>query len=384
MRRRPGINGLLATVGVFLVSALLAYAYLYDYAPAGSPGAAAEGGASGPPQTIAARRSSPDSAGEYLGHSDSLGGLTFEDTRIGGLSALVRDPRRDLYYALVDREEEEPSRYYTLRLPFDGGRIGKAEAFGVTVLRDDEGRSFGAGRFDGEGIAVTPWGDLLMASETGPSLLRFSLDGRLLQKLPVPQKFLVFPRGEARANNSFEGVTFTPDGEQVIVAPQKALTTDEPLEGLEVSGEQRIRLLRYEGQGTKDLRSSGEFFYLAGSEGGVADIAAVSGNELLVLEHGNRLYRADLEGARDVSDLDTLVGSEADPLPKELIADLDECADVPAEIYEGLALGPKLAGGGRALLLVSDDDFDDDKTTGVTALGLWPASPDGETEPICR
>ena len=133
---------------------------------------------------------------DFLGYSDKLDKRVYRGTKLGGLSGLAYDTRQDLYYAVVDREQwYTPARFYTLRLSLDHGRLGDPQIVGVTFLRDPSGRPYTGKNFDGEGIAFTRSGELLVASETEPSIRHFSLDGRFLAQLPVPRKFLVAPEG---------------------------------------------------------------------------------------------------------------------------------------------------------------------------------------------
>lgn len=356
--RDVGPNGLLVAVAAVTVGCLLALASL-----GGTPGG--DGGA----QARTPGEASGDTPGGYLGSTEGLDGASFEGTEVGGLSALAYDPRRDLYYALVDRRDGEPARYYSVRLPLQGGELGEPEIFDVTVLRDGGGRPFGAGGLDGEGIALTDWGDLLVASESGPRVMRFAPDGRLLGELAVPDKYLVSTRGGGVANATFEGVAVAPGGGTVFAAPQVALRRDQPQDS---AGVRRTRLLRYAARGVEDPRPDAELFYFAGLHGGVADVAALSENELLVLEHGNTVFRVDLSGARDVSGVANLTDTEVPPLEKELVVDLDDCGPGGDEApdYEGMALGPELPGGGRALVFLSDDDFAGERTTVVSAVVL--------------
>ena len=375
MKRDLLLKGALATGIVLLSGALLAY---FFYAADNSLRTTA--GKNSPEENSWA--SNKAEVG-LIGYSDTLDEQVFDDERVGGISGLAYDSRRELYYAPADRREGQASRFYTLRLPLGEGQLGEPEIFDATVLQDSEGRNFGGGRHDGEGIDVTSWGDLLIASEAGPTVRRFSHDGRFLQEIPVPQKFFV-DSGGGQPNSTFEGLSLTPDGGSFFVAPQKSLVFDAS-EGV---GQQRVRLLRYESRGLDDYQPSEEFFYLTDSAAGVADVEALSDNELLVLEHGNKLFRVDTSDAEDVSAIDSLVDGNPEPLKKELVADLQACvvedqssslqSETPAVTYEGLALGPTLPNGGRTLLLVGDDDFKDEKITRVLALGIWPQRP-GET-----
>lgn len=87
----------------------------------------------------------------FSGFSDALDKTSFEDTNIGGLSALTYDQRRGVYYSLVDNEEDTPARFYTLRVPLDGAGLGEPSVLDVTTLRDASGEPFTGSDFDGEG-----------------------------------------------------------------------------------------------------------------------------------------------------------------------------------------------------------------------------------------
>ena len=377
MRRRFGIKSVLATGTVLLVGAVLSYFYLFSYmADDGlfTVAGKSENGAF----TEKDQGASSGAAVELLGYSDLLDEQTFEEAKIGGLSAIAYDPRRGLYHALVDRKESQPARFYTLRVPLDSARLGEPSVFDVTILRDSEGKDFGAGRSDGEGMVITPWGDLIVSSEVEPSIRRFSGDGRLLQELPVPEKFLV-EKGGGQPNDTFEGLALTGEAKSLLVAPQKELTFDAPF--IPQEDQQRIRLLRYENRGLEDFQPSEEFFYLADTDGGVADMIFVSERELLVLEQDNRVFRVDLAGAEDVSGVESLADTSVEPLKKELLVDLEKCTarkednaglqqDSPAVSYEGLTFGPSLPDGRKSLLFVSDDNFKEDQVTRLLALGV--------------
>lgn len=324
---------------------------------------------------------------DFLGFSDALNKRTYEGTSVGGLSALTYDQRRGVYYSLVDNGPAATSeaRFYTLRLPTKGGTLGEPEILDVTTLRDASGKPFTASNFDGEGITLTRRGDLLVSSETEPSIRRFSLDGELLEELPVPQKFRVAPAGEGQRNQTFESLSLSPNGRSLFTANEGYLLAD----GETADGSDRIRILRYEDRGPGSFVPVEEFFYLADPGLGVVEIVALSEDELLVLERGFqsgvgntvRVFKISLDGAEDVSEEPSLAEPGLEPVEKELLVDLADCppsgvttpgtqANPLLDNYESLVLGPRLPGGERSLLLQSDDNFSAGQVTRVVALSV--------------
>ncbi len=341
------------------------------------------------PEPATAARPQPDTtqcaAGvDPFGFSDALDKRTFEGTNIGGLSGLTYDAGRGVYYGLVDNEGTTPARFYTLRLPTDGQRLGKPRILNVTTLKDASGQPFTGVNFDGEGIALTPDGELLVSSETKPSIRRFALDGTLLGELPVPERFLV-QGGGGRTNQSFESLSLSPEGQSLFTANEGYLTSD----GETAEGGDRIRILRYENDAKNGFVPAEEFYYLADPGLGVVEIVALSEDELLVLERGFqagvgntvKIYRVSLAGAADVSGVESLAASNVEPVQKELLVDLADCPPSGAKTapgavqpnplldnFEALTLGPVLPDGRQSLVLVSDDNFNRSQTTRVIVL----------------
>jgi hypothetical protein len=108
----------------------------------------------------------------------------------------------------------------------------------------------------------------------------------------------------------------------------------------------------------------------------VSEIAVLSENELLILEReGRRIYRVSLDKAGVGPNERGLATSGAALLEKKLVVDVDYSCPMPSDgkdsfgLMEGMALGPKLPGGRRALLLLSDDDFGGEKSRTIM-LGI--------------
>ncbi len=321
---------------------------------------------------------------DFLGFSDALDKTTFEGTNVGGLSGLAY-AGRDTYHSVVDNEEDTPARIYTVEAPLERSGLGEPEVEDVTFLRDASGEPFTGENFDGEGISQERSGNLLISSETEPSIRRFSSDGALLEEFPVPLKFMVAPEGQGQPNQTFESLDLSPNGRSLFTANEGFLLSDGETE----NGSDRIRILRYDYRGPGGFEPSEEFYYLAKPGQGVVEVLAVSEREILVLERGFvsgegntvRVFRVSLDGAEDVSEEPTLASPGLEPLEKELVVDLAECPPSGAESpgtqenplldnYEAMTFGARLADDKRSLLLVSDDNFNDVQVTRVVALGI--------------
>lgn len=320
----------------------------------------------------------------FLGFSDALNKTTYGGTDVGGLSDLTYDKKRDAYYAVVDNQGATPARFYTLDITVDRDTLSDPSITEVTYLRGTSGEPFAGEKTDNEGLAVTRNGELFVSSETEPSIRRFSGDGRLLGALPVPAKFLV-ERGQAESNRTFESLALSPNEHSLFTAVEAPLRAD----GRTNDGRARIRILRYDDRGPGGFRPAGEYFYRTEPGQYVVEIVALSENDLLVLERsytpgfGNtvRIFRASLEHAADVSGEPTLAAPGLEPVDKRLLVDVADCPPSGAETpgtqpnplldnYEGLALGPRLPRGHRALLLISDDNFNDVQVTRVAGIAV--------------
>ena len=333
---------------------------------------------------------SPSEVG-LLGYSDALDENRYKGAKIGGLSGLAYDSERNLYYALPDGRGPEgrlvniPTRFYTLSVPLEQGSLPDPIILDTTILRDTQGEPFTGANFDGEAIVLTSEEGLLVTSEIEPSIRRFSLEGELLGELPVPQRFLVEFEGYARDNHTFESLALSPNGHALFTANERALSTDEASSSfpkrllnrlLGHTGE-RVRILRYEDRGLSSFEPSEEFFYRTERGQNLSEIVALSESELLVLERGGRrIFRVSLNGAEDVSDEENLAASNATPLEKELLVDVDDGCPLPSGdkdsfgLLEGISLGPELPDGRQTLLLVSDDGFSAGEKTRLFALGI--------------
>jgi hypothetical protein len=309
--------------------------------------------------------------------------LVVDGLTVGGLSDLIR-VEGDTWRAIVDNQEDTPARVFELR--FAVTERGPAPLAGDTPF--DVPRSalrlagLNGNNFDGEGLALTPRGTLLVSSETEPSIREVSAAGETIRSLPVPDLFLsdkLAGRG-ARVNAGFEALAL--DGSTLWTANETALTQDAPDEARFAT--HPIRLLRYESE-----VPTAQYVYVLDpierrgsgfSVRGLVDLLVIPDSGLLALEREFvegvgmevQLFHVAIDGATDVSGMDSLAGQRYTPVRKTLLHTFES-----PDNLEGIAFGPDLPDGDRTLVLVSDDNFRPIQQTQIVVLRLHSATRGG-------
>jgi hypothetical protein len=331
------------------------------------------GAAKGPPVQL-----------QFLGQAIVPTGTTFAGTTVGGLSSITWDPLRNVYYSISDDPSQfQPARFYTLSLDISDGRLsnGDVRFQDVTTFLAPDGLPYAPFSLDPEGLALTKDRTLIATSEgftdrlIAPWIRSYSLDGRYLGDLPVPQPFL--PTADhssgVRPNLAFESATLPPNGNFLYTGTENALYQDGPAATTATGSPSR--LMRYDLQtGKLDrqwvywtdpvLEPSSIF-----SVNGLDELLAVNNEFLIAMERsfsvggtatgtGNsiKLYKVALPGATDVNGDWSIAGRQVRPAEKTLLLDLDTLG-IPLDNVEGMTLGPTLPDGRRALVLVSDNNF---------------------------
>jgi hypothetical protein len=333
---------------------------------------------------------------------------------VGEISGIAWDGEREVFYGVADRADDDRSHVFTLDIPFSDSGLGTPRVLDVTFLLDEAGRSMDGTNFDGEGIVLWAPGSgvgpdaqsphWIIASEGGgapdaqPGIRRFSLEGRLLGDLPVPDRFLI-----GRNNLSFESLALDPSGTELFTIMEGPLPEDG--ETGDLRG--RLRLLHYRGETPEAFAPVAEYHYQTEpgrgpGEVGAVELIALSAERLLVLERGwvrgegntVRIFQVSLEGAGDISELASLAVPQAPPpLEKELLVDLAHCPSGGAmspqsqpnpllDNFEAMALGPPLPDGRRSLVLVSDDNRSPFQVTRVVVLA-WEVDDASPPAPPC-
>lgn len=235
---------------------------------------------------------------------------------------------------------------------------------------------------DLEGIVLTKEG-FLLASEEGPRVVEVGRDGRFVREIALPERFR-----DARHNKSLESLTLTPSGRYLFTTTEVALPRDGGVATIEAGT--RVRIVRID----RETGRIDEFAYATDpapythGDWGVADLAAVSDDELLVLERGWAAKRGNTARVHCVTidDRTTTCGavdalSAATPaLTKRLYVDLGHLVakDLPEpkqpqanaimDNFEGLAIGPRLDDGRGSLIVISDDNGHSNQVARILVL----------------
>lgn len=294
------------------------------------------------------------------------------EARTHELSGISWDERARTLYAIQD----EAPKIIPLS-PSDGyasWRVGEPIAVRIPAP------------WDGEGIVVTDSG-FIIANEAGPHVFELDRAGAMRAEIPLPKHYAT-----AYDNLALESLSLTPDGRFLFTVNESALPADAPKPSTREGT--TVRILRAE----RATNAQIEFAYrtdpifAAGDGGmiGVADVAAISEKDLLVLERcyvppvGNeiRVYRANLEGAANVLDAPAL-SADTPVVKKTLLFDIASLPRQALELpgkpprahplypnFEGLAFGPKLADGRRVLFVIADDNALAEQVPRVLTLAI--------------
>jgi hypothetical protein len=317
-----------------------------------------------------------------------------KNARFGGVSGLVFDPtpgptHNDLLGICDDKDS---SRLFIFRTATDtsGFRVDLRAYFPLPFTQG------APDALDAEGIAMTRAGRIYVASEgvqdreprIPPGITIYNRLVEYLGQLPVPDRFVPTARGPlargVRPNAGFESLTVTPDEQRLFTASEVPLVQDGPAPTMERGALTRILEYRWDGSSFRPAR---EFAYPLDAAvradftprfvlNGVVELLALSATDVLVLERSFvqeagadsrsqtrvRVYRASLEGATDVSGVESLARRRVRAVQKRLLLDLAHVKGLSRELaqldnFEGMALGPPLPDGSRTLILVSDDNF---------------------------
>jgi hypothetical protein len=333
----------------------------------------------------------------------------FQDTVVGGLSAIAYNREQDIFYVLSDdRSKRSPARFYTFKLavqptnnPHYPIQISSFEPQNVITLLDETGKEYPPGKIDPEGLALSPRNTVFIASEgnstenIAPSIAEYELStGKKLSALPLPSKYLADQQSTQKSqgiaeNLAFESLTINgtslpADPFRVFTATESALLQDQA-ESVEAETQVRCRLLHYVVNPVGAPLVIGEYLYLLDAApietiaNGLTEILALpTEGYFLTLERtygfvgaGAKIFQMVVGNATDTTNIDSLKGNLAQiqPLRKQLLFNLQDLG-IYLDNFEGMCLGPRLPDGSQSLLLISDDNFSDEQVSQLLLLRL--------------
>jgi hypothetical protein len=309
--------------------------------------------------------------------------------RLGGISGLAIDRTAGDLLGISDDHANTRVFVFSLppaRTPF---RVDMHAYFPLPVV------SGVPDVLDPEGIAITRDGRLFVSSEGAqnreprvqPGILEYTRGYEFVGQLAVPEKFRTPSTGPVtqgvRSNASLESLTLSPDERRLFTATESPLVQDGEAASSRAGG--LVRVIEYEGRG-RAFEPRREFVYPIDplpeppftprfAVTGLVELLALGDRDFLALERGYaeeapqgrsvnhiRIFRMTLEGATDVSGLESLKGQSFATARKTLILDLANVKGLSRELtnldnFEGMTFGSVLPDGSRTLLLVSDDNF---------------------------
>ncbi|MES2939306.1 MAG: esterase-like activity of phytase family protein [Pseudomonadota bacterium] len=313
--------------------------------------------------------------------------LKFQDTVVGGLSALDHDPARGTWAALSDdRSELSPARFYTLLIGIGPDALA-VQLRGVHLLRQADGSTYPGRRQRGdvpdpEGMRLLPSGNLLWSSEgdvsrgLSPTLREIRPDGSHVREIALPPMLRARPEEDKtgpRNNLGLEGLALTPDGKGAWAAMENALQQDGPMPTAEAPGGPcrftlfdiasgaAVRQIAY----VPDAIPAHAIPPGAFADNGVSEILMADADRMLVLERAFmmgrgfsvRLYQIDVREGSDTLASPRLTAGNHKAPRKTLLADFAQLGLTRLDNVEGMCWGPPGAGGARTLVFVSDDNF---------------------------
>ncbi|MFJ8295127.1 esterase-like activity of phytase family protein [Streptomyces sp. NPDC094447] len=365
------------------------------------------------PAVAAAQAGSPEGTSgravqaRLLGETTVPHKLAFQNTTVGGLSGIDRDPCTGEYVFISDdRSNIQPARFYTARLDVDTDGVHSVDFTGTHPFLQPDGAVYPSPALadgkavDPEEIRVDPrgcdfwWGQegdrpgALGTPVVQPSIQYAAPDGAYRGQLRLPANYTITSENRGpRRNQAVEAFTFGSQGRVVTSAIEGPLLQDGPEPDVENGALVRVT------QQNRSGRVLGQFAYPLerifavndptspwGPDTGVPSILAFPDqpNRYLVLErtwvagagYKIRLFDATTRGATDVRNVESLAGQPVVPMRKKLVADFDTLGLSAVDNTEGMTWGPALPTGERLLVLVSDDNFTPEAITQIVALGI--------------
>lgn len=241
-----------------------------------------------------------------------------------------------------------------------------------TTLTDTLGGTLPGG--DREGIARQN-GRYIIVNESGPTLESYSAGQQTGPPITSTQPgFNAY--ADIRPNKGWESLAvYLTNPSIILIANEDALTVDGPVAGFTQGAMVRIQATNFDASNST-ATAIGQFAYpidaingdnpfVTGETSGLVEMLALPGGQVLAMERAVgatgyriRIYEINGDTASDVSGLSGLngltPGVDYKPLSKTLLWE-NTFSVLTNSNFEGLALGPELIDGERALVLIADN-----------------------------
>ena len=326
---------------------------------------------------------------------------TFQGTKIGGLSGIDYDTKRDLYYIISDdRSMLNDARFYTAKIHLKENKIESIDFLNVTTFKNEAGKSYGNWATspntacDPEDIRFNPKNNSLVWSSEGarilspdktviqnPAINFIDLNGNIQDKVKLPSNLEMQKEEKGPRNNgTLEGLSFDENYKTLYSNLEEPLFEDG--DKANTSNGSLIRLYQFD---VKTKKNIAQFGYKtepvalepnpksAFSINGISAIQYYKKNQLLVVERSYstgkeactiKVFLCDLKKATNIKDYISLQNQKIELASKKLLLNMDDLG-IFIDNIEGLTFGPKLANGHRTLIFVSDNNFSDKQKTQV-------------------
>ncbi|OUD35987.1 esterase-like activity of phytase family protein [Flavobacterium sp. FPG59] len=323
----------------------------------------------------------------------------FQNTKIGGLSGIDFDPKKELYYIISDdRSIFNEARYYTATIALENNLLKNVIFQSMSTLKNETGKVYGSWNTapntstDPEDIRFNPKTNTLVWSSEGarvitadkeilqnPALNFMTTKGDFLGNVTFPEnlKMQKIEKGP-RNNGTLEGITFDKNFKNIYTNIEEPLFEDGNQATTSKGG--LIRLYQFN---AKTGKNTAQYGYLldpiarepnpsgAFAVNGISAIQYYSKNKLFVVERSYstgtqectvKVFLCDLKKATNVKNNTSLLNQNIQLGSKKLVLNMDDLG-IFIDNIEGITFGPKLANGNRSLVLVSDNNFAEKQKT---------------------
>jgi hypothetical protein len=352
----------------------------------------------------------------------------FDDSKVGGLSGLIFDPKKNVFHMVSDDPGiRNDTRFYSLEPNFSKGAQFKFMSKTILDSLDQSKEHKYRYDIDAEGITLIKNGDVVVSSETlirgSKSFIRIYDEwGNQKQELFLTDKFLQkseqvekvskhdddgffhgpFGKGDGggsshyyvdeqvagiRPNKAFESLTYLASKDTLFTANEAPLVQDS------LKDHRLVRIIRMGRDLKKGFVTNAEFAYELEQleDNGISEMLALDEDRLWVLERSfnmqtqrvtAQIFEVNISQGKNYMDVVSFAKEDKQNpiqiLKKKLVLNLNDLlpsfpsAFAKIDNFEGLSFGPKLPNGHQSIVMVTDNNFSHSQMTQILVLEYTP------------